>query len=193
MPSIEPYKDTFLPERFLRWIETLRIKFRVIPTFNIGDGDPEGVVNGIEADRYYNRQGSRGTRLYVKTTNTGNTGWQHYDSSGSATLGDWTYRTAITNNPTTGRIHFNNLAVASATEVFLHKVNAGGTDASLFLNALVSGDQLFMQDQGDASSRLLITIGVPSFADPVFTFPITTIVTEGPALSQNDSVAIAKV
>lgn len=78
MPNIEPYRDKAMPERFLRWIETLRLKFRTIPSFTKGDGSPEGVLNGITNDRYYNRTGAPGTRLYLKTTDTGNTGWVAY-------------------------------------------------------------------------------------------------------------------
>lgn len=78
MPSIEPYKDSKLPERFLRWIEVLRLKLRPIPDFIEGDGSPEGVISARRTARYFNRTGAAGTRLYVKTTQTGNTGWESY-------------------------------------------------------------------------------------------------------------------
>lgn len=78
MTSLEPYKDSVLPERFLRWIETLRLTLRPIPTFLEGDGSPEGAVEGTLGDRYYRRDGTAGTYLYVKTSATGNTGWVAY-------------------------------------------------------------------------------------------------------------------
>lgn len=78
MPTLEPYRDQNLPERFLRWLEVLRQKFRTIPKFSAGDGSPEGVVDGTGGDRYFRRDGSTGTYLYVKTTDTGNTGWIAY-------------------------------------------------------------------------------------------------------------------
>ena len=78
MPSLEPYKDMQLPERFQRWIETLRIKLRPIPDFLEGDGSPEGVVTAARGTRYFNRTGAAGTFGYVKTTTTGNTGWIAY-------------------------------------------------------------------------------------------------------------------
>lgn len=76
--KIEPYRDEKLPERFMRWIERLRGALRPVPDFSFGDGTPEGAVMGVVGDRYYNRTGGAGTRLYVKTTNTGNTGWVAY-------------------------------------------------------------------------------------------------------------------
>lgn len=78
MPTIEPYRDTKLPERFLRWIETLRLRLRPVPDFFQGAGSPEGVLTATLASHYFNTTGSPGTRLYVKTTNSGNTGWQAY-------------------------------------------------------------------------------------------------------------------
>lgn len=76
--NIEPYFDDKLPERFLRWIATLRLKFRPVPEFSEGDGSPEGVISAPRTARYYNRTGTAGTFLFVKTTPTGNTGWVAY-------------------------------------------------------------------------------------------------------------------
>ena len=78
MPNIEPYKDKNLPERFQRWIETLRLTLRPVPRFTRAAGTPEGVVAGTQGDRYFRTDGAPGTFLYVKTTNTGNTGWVAY-------------------------------------------------------------------------------------------------------------------
>jgi len=77
--NIEPYRDDTLPERFLRWIESLRLKIRPIPLYMEGDGSPEGVVYASRQTRYYNRTGSAGSLLYVKTTGKdANTGWVAY-------------------------------------------------------------------------------------------------------------------
>ena len=82
MTDIPPYRDTpdKLPGRFLNWLEELRFRLRPIVEFHIGDGSPEGVVTAAEAARYYNRTGGVGTRLYVKTSTTRNTGWVAYDA-----------------------------------------------------------------------------------------------------------------
>ena len=78
MPSIEPYLGFDMPERFKRWIEALRLKLRPIPNFTKAAGSPEGVIAGVQGDRYFRTDGAAGTFLYVKTTNTGNTGWIAY-------------------------------------------------------------------------------------------------------------------
>ena len=80
MTSVEPFidPDGRLPNRFMRWIETLRAKLRPIPDFHVGDGSPEGVVTAPQGARYFNRTGGAGTWLYVKTTTTGNAGWVAY-------------------------------------------------------------------------------------------------------------------
>jgi len=75
MPSLEPYKDKDLPDKFLGWIEVLRQKFKAIPKFSSGTGSPEGVIYGGQADRYFRTDGALGTYEYLKTTSTGNTGW----------------------------------------------------------------------------------------------------------------------
>lgn len=70
--SIEPYRDPRLPERFIRWIEVLRMRLATIPCFTQTSGSPEGVINGQKGDRYYD---TAADLIYDKTTDTGNTGW----------------------------------------------------------------------------------------------------------------------
>ena len=76
--NIEPFRGGGLPERFLAWLSTLRLKLRPVPDWFEGDGSPEGVVTAPEKSRYYNRTGTAGTLLYVKTSASGNTGWVAY-------------------------------------------------------------------------------------------------------------------
>ena len=78
--TIEPYRDETLPERFLRWIETIRARFKAIPAYTESNGSPEGVVFGVKADRYFDLTGNQ---IYVKTTATGNTGWVVVDTGGA--------------------------------------------------------------------------------------------------------------
>lgn len=80
MPSIEDYKDADhkLPDRFIRWLEQLRNVIRPIPNFYEGAGSPEGVVTARRGSHYFNTSGGAGTWSYIKTTNTGNTGWVAY-------------------------------------------------------------------------------------------------------------------
>lgn len=78
MPSIPPYSDQTLPERFLRWIEEIRGILRPVPRYLEGVGTPEGVITAERGTRYFRTDGAAGTFLYVKTTTTGNTGWVAY-------------------------------------------------------------------------------------------------------------------
>ncbi len=43
-----------------------------------GDGSPEGVVTAPKAVIYERADGSSGTLLYVKTTDSGSTGWSAF-------------------------------------------------------------------------------------------------------------------
>lgn len=76
--NIEPFRGDTTTERFLRWLETLRLALRFVPNFRQGTGSPEGALAGIQGDRYFRTDGAAGTFLYVKTTNSGNTGWLAY-------------------------------------------------------------------------------------------------------------------
>ena len=78
MPGIPPYSDDKLPERFFRWLEELRNILKPIPIFIEGPGTPEGAIAAKKGARYYRTDGSAGTFLYVKTTDSGNTGWIAY-------------------------------------------------------------------------------------------------------------------
>lgn len=79
MAKLEPYRDRELPERFLRWLDLLRVKLRPVPDFVEGSGSPEGAVKAGEKTRYYNRTGGPGTYLYIKTTGADlDTGWVAY-------------------------------------------------------------------------------------------------------------------
>ncbi len=75
MTDLEPYRSKLLPDRFLRWLESLRKAVRPIPDFFMGDGSPEGVVSAKLAARYYDRIS---TALWYKTTDGGKTGWRGY-------------------------------------------------------------------------------------------------------------------
>jgi hypothetical protein len=76
---IEPFQDMELPERLLRWLELFRQSHNSQPENIEGDGTPEAAVFAAEKTRYYNRTGTAGTLLYVKTTGSDlDTGWVAY-------------------------------------------------------------------------------------------------------------------
>jgi hypothetical protein len=79
MPSIPPYQDPELPNRFLNWLEELRDILRPAPKYIEGDGSPEGVHTAERGTRYFRNDGGVGTFLYVKSTQTKDaTGWIAY-------------------------------------------------------------------------------------------------------------------
>jgi hypothetical protein len=190
MPALEPYRDPQLPERFGRWIEVLRQRFRPIPTFSQGAGSPEGIVSGEIADEYYDLT----DRVkYIKSTATGNTGWLLQGAGGTFQgFGMWRYRTATGPTPTTGQLQFDNAVIGSATNLYDHKTNDGGTDMSAFLNLLATGNLIYLQLQADASQFVNIVIGVPALAANVYTLPITTIVGQGTTPQNNARIAFVR-
>jgi hypothetical protein len=79
--SVEPYRGPQLPERFLRWVETLRQRIGTIPSFTYLDGSPEGVVVGQQGDLAFDRVG---LQYYQKTVDGGDTGWVALATGGGA-------------------------------------------------------------------------------------------------------------
>ena len=108
---------------------------------------------------------------------------------GFAGLGIWRYRTALTNNPSAGRLQFDTPLIDNATELYVNEVNDGGTDLSVFLDKLISGDIVYLQIQSDATQFVIIEIGVPTKAAGVYTFTILNIEGQGTTPTNNSAVA----
>ena len=105
-------------------------------------------------------------------------------------LGLWRYRTATTSTPSTGQLQFDDTTIDDATELYIHKVNDTGTDVSPFLNALVAGNIVYVQIQGDATQFVSAIIGTPTLLSDVYTLPLTTVEGQGSAPSNNAQVAV---
>ncbi len=75
MPPIPPFPRPELPDRFLRWLETVREIIRTTPEFRTGTGTPEAVESAPRGTFFIRTDGGAGENLYFKTTDTGNTGW----------------------------------------------------------------------------------------------------------------------
>lgn len=56
------------------WIDSVTELLNFLD-FAEGNGSPEGVVTANKKKIYFNNTGSAGTLVYIKTTDTGNTGW----------------------------------------------------------------------------------------------------------------------
>lgn len=108
-------------------------------------------------------------------------------------LGIWRYRTAITSNPSTGQMQFDNVTIDSATEMYIHESNDGGTDMTAFLDLIVADDLIYVQIQADSSQFVSVQVGTPSKATGVYTFPIQIVEGQGSAPTNNSTVAIIAI
>ncbi len=189
--TIEPYRDQTLPERFLRWIETIRIRFKTIPNYTESDGSPEGVIFGQKADRYYDLTADE---VYIKTTQGGNTGWVLITTGGTDVtfqgFGQWRYRTTTSGTPAAGRLEFDNLDINLATEMYLNVTNDNGVDMSAFLALIQANDLVYVQISNDASQYVVIQTDTPTLAASVYTFPILLAEGVGGAPSNNTPVTV---
>lgn len=80
MPAIPPVDHSLseqgIPDRFIRWVSQLRDVLQPVPLMIQADGDPNGVREAPRGTFYLKVDGTAGDRLYVKSTNTGNEGWE---------------------------------------------------------------------------------------------------------------------
>ena len=189
--TIEPYRDETLPERFLRWIETIRARFKTIPNYTEFNGSPEGVIFGQKADRYYDLTADE---VYVKTTQGTNTGWVLLTTGGQdATFqgfGQWRFRTSVTAFPNAGQLQFDNLVISSATEMYLNEVNDNGVDMSNFLALIQANDLVYVQISNDSTQYVVIQTDTPVLNADVYTFPILLIEGVGSPPSNNTPVSV---
>jgi len=106
-------------------------------------------------------------------------------------LGVWRYRTETVEPPSSGQVRFNNSTIASATVLWIHDVNSSGpTDVSTFLALLDVGDLLYIQNQGDSDSFVIVEVGSITDDGTYFELGINSIVEQGVAFTQNTSVAV---
>jgi hypothetical protein len=159
----------------LNWLEELRAFLRPIPHYTKTAGSPEGVIDGVKGDRYYD---TTDNLIYYKTTDTGNTGWVAL-SQPIAGLGVWRYRTETDATPASGRMQFDSTTIASVTEMYVNVTNLAGTDVSVILATIVANDLLYVQVQNSADQFIVIQTGAPSVSAGVYTFPVNAVVGQG--------------
>jgi hypothetical protein len=107
-----------------------------------------------------------------------------------AGLGIWRYRTATGATPATGRLQFDNVSIAAATNLYINATNDGSTDMTNFLSLVAVNDLLYIQVQADAGSWVVVQVGSAGVAAGVFTFGITNVIAQGTAPSNNTPVAV---
>lgn len=105
-------------------------------------------------------------------------------------LGIWRYRTAVTSNPSSGQMQFDDLTIDNATEMYVNETNDGGTDMTAFLDLILADDLMYVQIQTDSSQFIVVQVGAPSKATGVYTFPIQEVEGQGSGPSNNTTVAI---
>ena len=66
--------------------------------------------------------------------------------SGSAATFSWTYSATIISPPASGGVRFNNVTMASVTEVYLSESTNSGDDASVFIDNIPIGSRLFFSE-----------------------------------------------
>ncbi len=160
-----------------------------------GTADPSsGGLNAPIGSLYMRDNG--GVGQHFKKVGAADTAWNLEQSTGSNPpgfqgFGLWRYRTEITNNPSSGRLNFDDVIVDDATELYINVVNDGGTDLTVFLNLLKINDLIYIQAQDDSTQFIIVKIGAaPSVAAGVFTFPIGEVESQGSTMTNNETVAV---
>jgi hypothetical protein len=147
---------------------------------------PEGSV-------YYRSNGQR----YTRTQNTGSgvaEDWVLEDpegtGGGAAVQLSWRFSTSTTEaNPGSKRIRFDNATPASVTKIFINDTTNNNFDASALLNALQTGDRIYVQESSDATAFLLATVDTITDNVGWFTLEVTP-VTVGVLPTNNRDVGV---
>lgn len=110
--------------------------------------------------------------------------------SGFQGYGRWRYQDAITDDPGAGELQFNNADINLATELYVNEVNNLTTDMSTFLDLIISGDLIYIQDQTDPDKFVTIEVGTSTFSLGVYTFPILNVEFQGAAITDDTVTAM---
>lgn len=159
-----------------------------------GSSTPEvDAPDAPEGSVYYRSNGQRFTR----TQNTGSgeaDDWVIEDpegtGGGAAVQLSWRFSTTITEaNPGSKRLRFDNATPASVTKIFVNDTTNNNFDASALLNALSSGDRIYVQESTDATAFFLATVTGVTDNTGWFTIDVTPL-TVGALPSNNKDVGV---
>jgi len=160
-----------------------------------GTADPSSAGLNAPIGSLYMRDNG-GVGQHFKKVGAADTAWNLEQSTGSNPpgfqgFGLWRYRTEITNNPSAGRLNFDDVIVDDATELYVNVTNDGGTDMTVFLALLGINDLIYIQAQDDSTQFIIVKIGsTPSVTAGVFTFPIGEVESQGSTMTNNETVAV---
>jgi len=109
-------------------------------------------------------------------------------STGAGLLsGPWAFSTSTgAADPGNGRLRYDNATPASVTNLYIDQLTDNGGDAQNILSALANGDQLYIQDQRDATNFLVFDI--TSVTDNTGWFTIAGTVNASGGLPANNRV-----
>ncbi len=96
------------------------------------------------------------------------------DGTINAAVTAWRYRTATAEaDPGGGNFRLDNTTIASATEFYISTVADNGVDFTNLLDAINVGDEVYIQNLGDADEALLLTINTITDNTTWYSFGIT--------------------
>lgn len=155
-----------------------------------GSGTPELVAPDAPIGSIFLTTG--GTR-YTRTEFTGSgvaSDWAfedpHATGGGASVTFSWRFSTTTTAaDPGNKRLRFNDATPADVTEIYLDDIDNSGVDVSNFLNLLVAGNKIYVQQSNNGGAFLLGT--VVSSTDNTGWFTIVITVDDSGTLPANNA------
>src|SRR5262245_15780133 len=124
------------------------------------------------------------------TTNGTDTSWAQ---STTTTTGYWRFDATSTTmaDPGSGKLRFNTATPSTSAALAISKTTDPGTDASPVLASLANGDQLYIQDQGDATKWIRYGVtGASTNNTTWFQVPVSYRSSAGTLPSNNTPLAV---
>jgi hypothetical protein len=111
----------------------------------------------------------------------------------SSTEGVWNFSTNLTQaDPGSGKLRVNNAVFLSATSIAISKFSIQGIDRSNVLQALKSGDQLFLQDKTAATTWIRYNVTANSIDNlSWFQIPVAAVEGSGTTPGNNDDLIVS--
>ena len=155
-----------------------------------GSGTPELVAPDAPIGSIFLTTG--GTR-YTRTEFTGSgvaSDWAfedpHATGGGASVTFSWRFSTTTTAaDPGNKRLRFNDAVPANVTEIYLDDIDNSGVDVSNFLNLLVAGNKIYVQQSNNGGAFLLGT--VVSSTDNTGWFTVVITVDDSGTLPANNA------
>lgn len=147
---------------------------------DVGEFSIDGTLAGDSDDAVPTEQA---VKTYVDT-----------GSGGSLIQGEYSYKSDVTDtDPLSGNVKFDNVTLASVTEVYISDTTTLGTDAEAILDQLATGDQIYFQEKSDSANLLRVEIsGAVTENAGWRKIPVTVEASAG-SLSNNDKMFVVLI